>query len=397
MTPLVLAAHAQRAHDARVREQSRAGREDGGAHECARREEIALPYHGSLSRERRLTLEQALKAGELRALVTTSSLELGIDIGSVDLVIQLQIAEACGDGLQRVGRAGHSLDAVSRGVFVPTFRDDAHGDARRRSRDARGRRRADARRAECARRAGAGHRRDRRVDDDWTSATLFDFVRRAYPYHQLTRAAFDEVLAMLSGKYPSDVAAELDARLTWDRVTDTLTRRAASRMIAVISGGTIPDRGLYTVNLPDRTRLGELDEEFVHESRVGDVFQLGSSTWRIGVDRARSRDRDAGARRAGADALLARRVRGAVVAARAARRRAASRARRGAHAPNRSRRSPRSYDADEATTTSLVEYVQQQRAVDGRSCPTSGRSSSSSSATRWARCASCCTRRSADA
>src|SRR6185503_13392245 len=106
-------------------------------------------------------------------------------------------------------------------------------------------------------------------------------VRQSYPYHSLTRGAFDEVLSMLSGKYPSDVAAELDARLSWDRVTDTLTATRSARMVAVISGGTIPDRGLYTVNLPDRTRLGELDEEFVHETRVGDVFQLGSSTWRV--------------------------------------------------------------------------------------------------------------------
>jgi ATP-dependent Lhr-like helicase len=117
--------------------------------------------------------------------------------------------------------------------------------------------------------------------DEWTSADLFALVRRAYPYHSLTREAFDEVLAMLAGKYPSDLAAELAQRISWDRVTDRLTGSRASRMTAVISGGTIPDRGLYTVNLPDRTRLGELDEEFVHESRVGDVFQLGSSTWRI--------------------------------------------------------------------------------------------------------------------
>src|SRR6185503_5356361 len=106
-------------------------------------------------------------------------------------------------------------------------------------------------------------------------------VRQSYPYHSLTRGAFDEVLAMLSGKYPSEVAAELDARLSWDRVTDALTAMRGARMVAVISGGTIPDRGLYTVNLPDRTRLGELDEEFVHETRLGDVFQLGSSTWRV--------------------------------------------------------------------------------------------------------------------
>jgi ATP-dependent Lhr-like helicase len=116
---------------------------------------------------------------------------------------------------------------------------------------------------------------------EWTSAELFDFVRRAYPYHALTRGAFDEVLGMLSGKYPSDVAAELEPRVHWDRVSDLLTPTRSARMVATISGGTIPDRGLYTVNLPDKTRLGELDEEFVHESRVGDAFQLGSSTWRI--------------------------------------------------------------------------------------------------------------------
>ena len=110
---------------------------------------------------------------------------------------------------------------------------------------------------------------------------LYAFVRRAYPYHGLARAAFDETLAMLAGRYPSDVAAELDARLLWDRVTDVLTPARSARMVATISGGTIPDRGLYTVYLADKTRLGELDEEFVHESRVGDAFQLGSSTWRI--------------------------------------------------------------------------------------------------------------------
>jgi len=243
-------------------------------------EQVALPYHGSLARERRLLLEQRLKAGDLRALVSTSSLELGIDIGSVDLVIQLQSPKRVSNGLQRVGRAGHTLGAVSRGVFVPTFLDDA---------------------VELT--AIVQAMRDGDVEptrvvhnaldvlaqvivaavsvDEWTSSDLFDVVRKAYPYQTLTRPAFDEVLAMLSGKYPSELAAELAQRVTWDRTTDRLTGSRASRMTAVISGGTIPDRGLYTVNLPDRTRLGELDEEFVHESRVGDVFQLGSSTWRI--------------------------------------------------------------------------------------------------------------------
>ncbi|MDB4892627.1 MAG: associated domain protein, partial [Gemmatimonadetes bacterium] len=244
-------------------------------------EEIAQPYHGSLSRERRLMLEERLKAGELRALVTTSSLELGIDVGSVDLVVQLQSPKRVASALQRVGRAGHSLDATSRGVFVPTFRDDAMEQFA------------------IVEAMEAGDVEPTRVvqnaldvlaqiivaivasEPEWTATGLYEFVRRAYPYHALTRAAFDETLAMLAGKYPSDIAAELEARISWDRVSDMLTPARASRMVATISGGTIPDRGLYTVNLADKTRLGELDEEFVHESRVGDAFQLGSSTWRI--------------------------------------------------------------------------------------------------------------------
>ncbi|HJQ10884.1 MAG TPA: DEAD/DEAH box helicase [Gemmatimonadaceae bacterium] len=243
-------------------------------------EEVALPYHGSLARERRFMLEERLKAGSLRALVTTSSLELGIDIGSVDLVIQLQSPKRVAAALQRIGRAGHTLGVASRGILVPTFRDDAVEIAA----------------IVAAMRAGDVEPTQvvqNALDvlaqvivaavsvDDWRSGDLYDLVRHAYPYHQLTRAAFDEVLEMLSGKYPSDVAAELEARITWDRVNDRLVGSRAARMTAVISGGTIPDRGLYTVNLPDRTRLGELDEEFVHESRMGDVFQLGSSTWRI--------------------------------------------------------------------------------------------------------------------
>ncbi len=242
--------------------------------------EIARPYHGSLSRERRLELERALKAGELPALVSTSSLELGIDIGAVDLVLQLQSPKRVATGLQRVGRAGHSLRDVSRGVLVPTYRDDL---------------------VECAAIAAAmivGEVEATTVPqnpldvlaqslvaiasaEETTADAAFALVRQAYPYHRLSRDAFDETLAMLAGKYPSDVAAELEPRLTWDRATGRVTGSRASRMTAIISGGTIPDRGLYTVNLADRTRIGELDEEFVHESRVGDVFQLGSATWRL--------------------------------------------------------------------------------------------------------------------
>lgn len=243
-------------------------------------EEIALPYHGSLSRERRQSLERQLKGGQVRALISTSALELGIDIGTIDLVMQLQSPKRVASGLQRVGRAGHTLAAISRGLFVPTFRDDG------------------VEMLAVARAMMEGDVEPTRVVqnaldvlaqivvaatsvEDITSAELFALVRRAYPYHRLSRDAFDEVVDMLAGKYPSDVAAELDARITWDRTTDRLSATRASRMIAVVNGGTIPDRGLYTVNLPDRTRLGELDEEFVHESRVGDVFQLGSSTWRF--------------------------------------------------------------------------------------------------------------------
>ena len=243
-------------------------------------EEIAQPYHGSIARERRLALEHRLKAGELRALITTSSLELGIDIGTVDLVIQLQSPKRVSAALQRVGRAGHALGVPSRGVFVPTFRDDAMETAA----------------IIAAMRAGEVEPTQvvqNALDvlaqvivaavsvDDWDADDLYALIRRSYPYHALPRGPYDEVVAMLSGKYPSEVAAELDARISFDRATNKLTGSRASRMTAVISGGTIPDRGLYTVNLADRTRLGELDEEFVHESRVGDVFQLGSTTWRI--------------------------------------------------------------------------------------------------------------------
>ena len=323
-------------------------------------EEMALPYHGSLSRERRLLLEQALKAGTLRALISTSSLELGIDIGSVDLVLQLQSPKRVANGLQRVGRAGHSLDAVSRGLFIPTFRDDAME------------------LLAVVRAMQEGDVEPTRViqnaldvlaqvivaivaiDDDWTSAALFDLVRSAYPYHQLTRAAFDEVLAMLSGKYPSDVAAELDARLSWDRITDTLTAARGSRMVAVISGGTIPDRGLYTVNLPDRTRLGELDEEFVHETRIGDVFQLGSSTWRVN---AIEHDRVVVTPAPGAPARMPfwhgeYGARSAHLAPRVGElRRELDAVRTDEQIALLAAR----YNADVATTSSLVEYIRQQR------------------------------------
>ena len=327
-------------------------------------EEIALPYHGSLSRERRLILEQSLKAGRLRALVSTSALELGIDIGSVDLVLQLQSPKRVANGLQRVGRAGHTLDAVSRGVFVPTFRDDA------------------LEMLAIVRSMRAGDVEPTRVvqnaldvlaqvivaavsiDDDWTSASLFDLVRRSYPYHAITRTAFDEVLEMLSGKYPADVASELDARLAWDRISDALTASRSARMVAVISGGTIPDRGLYTVNLPDRTRLGELDEEFVHETRVGDVFQLGSSTWRVNTI---EHDRVIVTPAPGAPARMpfwhgeyAARSSHLAPAIGELRRQLDS-----ARTPQAVDEIAAQYSSDRATAQSLVEYVHEQRAATG--------------------------------
>ncbi|MEO6526495.1 MAG: DEAD/DEAH box helicase [Gemmatimonadaceae bacterium] len=326
-------------------------------------EEIALPYHGSLSRERRFLLEERLKAGELRALVTTSSLELGIDVGSVDLVLQLQSPKRVTSALQRVGRAGHTLAATSRGVFVPTFRDDAleqlaivyamkEGDVE----PTRVVQNALDVLAQILVACVASE------TPEWTAAELFDFVRTAYPYHTLTRGAFDETLAMLAGKYPSDVAAELDARLSWDRATDTLAPARSARMVATISGGTIPDRGLYTVNLADKTRLGELDEEFVHESRVGDAFQLGSSTWRI---RAIEHDRVIVVPAPGAPARMPFwhgefMARSSHLSARIGQlRRELDEARVLADLAVIQAR----YHADESTTRSLVEYVQSQRAI----------------------------------
>ncbi len=326
-------------------------------------EELALPYHGSLSRERRLLLDERLKAGELRALVTTSSLELGIDVGSVELVVQLQSPKRVASALQRVGRAGHSLDATSRGVFVPTFRDDAleqlailaamrEGDVEptvviQNALDV------------LAQLIVAMVASD---DPEWTADELYRFVRRAYPYHALSRPAFDETVAMLAGKYPSDIAAELEARIHWDRVSDRLTPTRSARMVATISGGTIPDRGLYTVNLPDRTRLGELDEEFVHESRVGDAFQLGSTTWRI---QAIEHDRVVVIPAPGAPARLPFwhgefMARSSHLTSRVGTLRRALDA---ARTRDDLDTIGRDYSADEPTVRSLAEYVQAQRAV----------------------------------
>ena len=244
---------------------------------------IARAHHGSVSREQRAETEEALKAGRLPAVVATSSLELGIDMGAVDLVVQVEAPPSVASGLQRVGRAGHQVGAVSRGVFFPKYRGDLVATSVIVDRM----------------RAGAIeqlHVPANPLDvlaqqvvamvalDEWAVPDLLALVRRAAPFATLTRGVLDAVLDMLAGRYPAEEFAELRPRLVWDRVTDTLTGRRGAQRIAVTNGGTIPDRGLFGVFVvgdgPGR-RVGELDEEMVYESRVGDVITLGTSTWRI--------------------------------------------------------------------------------------------------------------------
>jgi len=245
---------------------------------------LARAHHGSVSKEHRQLIEEDLKAGRLPAVVATSSLELGIDMGAVDLVIQVESPPSVASGLQRVGRAGHQVGAVSRGVLFPKFRGDL------------------VQTAVVVERMRAGAIESLRVPanpvdvlaqqvvamcamDDWAVDDLETLVRRATPFAGLPRSILESVLDMLSGRYPSDEFAELRPRIVWDRVTGTLTGRPGAQRLAVTSGGTIPDRGLYAVFLASSEgagrRVGELDEEMVYESRVGDVFTLGTSTWRI--------------------------------------------------------------------------------------------------------------------
>ncbi len=247
---------------------------------------LARAHHGSVSKEQRALVEEDLKAGRLPAVVATSSLELGIDMGAVDLVVQVESPPSVASGLQRVGRAGHQVGAVSTGVVFPKYRGDL------------------VQAAVVTERMRTGGIESLRVPanpldvlaqqlvamvalDSWQVDDLLAVVRRAAPFASLPESAFTAVLDMLAGRYPSDAFAELRPRVVWDRVAGTITGRPGAQRLAVTSGGTIPDRGLFGVFLAGSDpkkgggRVGELDEEMVYESRVGDVFTLGTSSWRI--------------------------------------------------------------------------------------------------------------------
>lgn len=247
-------------------------------------EVLVRSHHGSIAREQRVEIEDRLKAGTLRALVATSSLELGIDMGAIDLVVQIEAPPSVASGLQRIGRGGHQINAVSEGVIFPKFRGDL---------------------VACAAVAKAMH--DGAVEatryprnpldilaqqivamtatDEWRVDDLFATMRGAAPFAELSRGVFDGVLDMLSGRYPSDEFAELKPRVTWDRVAGTVVARDGAKRVAIANGGTIPDRGLYGVFLvgapPGAARVGELDEEMVFETQVGETFVLGASSWRV--------------------------------------------------------------------------------------------------------------------
>ncbi len=244
-------------------------------------EELVRAHHGSIAREQRILIEDQLKAGVVRGLIATSTLELGIDMGAVDLVMQVEAPPSVAAGIQRVGRAGHSVGEVSRGVVIPKFRGDLLESAAvvegmlegriestvvpRKPLDVLAQQVV----AMCAM-------------DEWGVEDLGRVVRRAYPYGDLGPRAFESVLDMLSGRYPSDEFVELRPRIVWDRLSGKLRARAGAQRLAVTNPGTIPDRGLYSVNLvDDGRRVGELDEEMVYETRVGETFVLGASTWRI--------------------------------------------------------------------------------------------------------------------
>jgi ATP-dependent Lhr-like helicase len=243
---------------------------------------LARAHHGSVSKEQRTAVEEDLKSGRCKAVVATSSLELGIDMGAVDLIIQVAAPPSVASGLQRIGRAGHQVGEVSAGVLLPNHRTDLIGCAVTVQRMLAGQ--IEAMRVPAnpldvlAQHTVAAAAAEPLDADRW-----FDTVRRAAPFATLPRSAFEAVLDLLSGKYPSTEFAELRPRLVYDRDTGALTPRPGAQRLAVTSGGAIPDRGLFTVWLATEkpSRVGELDEEMVYESRPGDVISLGATSWRI--------------------------------------------------------------------------------------------------------------------
>ncbi|MFF5211830.1 ATP-dependent helicase [Streptosporangium sp. NPDC000396] len=244
--------------------------------------EIVRAHHGSVSKQERSQIEEALKSGRLPAVVATSSLELGIDMGSVDLVACVESPPSVASGLQRIGRAGHQVGAVSRGVIFPKYR----GDLVQTAVVAERMRSGEIEELHCPRNpldVLAQQIVAMTALDEWTVDELETVVRRAAPYRTLPRGALEATLDMLAGRYPSEEFAELRPRIVWDRVTGTLRGRPGAQRLAVTNGGTIPDRGLFGVFLVGEkaSRVGELDEEMVYESRAGDVFVLGATSWRI--------------------------------------------------------------------------------------------------------------------
>ncbi len=242
---------------------------------------IARAHHGSLSREERKAVEELLKAGEIPCIVATSSLELGIDMGAVDLVVQVESPKAVATGLQRIGRAGHGVGEVSKGRIFPKFRGDLLEATVVAERMRAGaiepisvpRNPLDVLCQQIVAMVASG--------DELAVRELHALVRRAWPFADLSRELLDEVLDMLDGRYPSEQFAELRPRIVWDRVADTVSARRGALQLATVNAGTIPDRGLYGVHLPDGRRVGELDEEMVYEARPGQTFLLGATTWRI--------------------------------------------------------------------------------------------------------------------
>jgi ATP-dependent Lhr-like helicase len=246
--------------------------------------EVALAHHGSVARDKRQEMEERLKSGTLPAIVATSSLELGIDMGAVDLVVQIEAPPSIASGLQRIGRASHQVGGVPRGIVFPKHRGDLLCSAAAAKGMSEGlveatfypRNPLDVLAQQVVAICTGGP-----VEVD----NLYNLIRRAAPFADLPRASFEGVLDMLSGRYPSDEFAELRPRITWDRIAGTLRAREGAARVAVANAGTIPDRGLYGVFLAGedgkQRRVGELDEEMVFESRVGEVFVLGASSWRI--------------------------------------------------------------------------------------------------------------------